>query len=47
MANLEAKIKAMFEAKTWESLIAVIEAIMEMVFGVVAEDEGLEYTPVA
>ena len=47
MANLEAKIKAMFEAKTWESLIAVIEAIMELVFGIVADDEDLEYTPVA
>ena len=45
MANLEAKIKAMFEAKTWESLIAVIEAIMEMVFGIVAEDEELDYKP--
>ena len=47
MANLEAKIKAMFEAKTWESLIAVIEAIMTTIFGVVAKDEDLNYTPVA
>ena len=45
MANLEARIKTMFELQNWESFIAVIEAIMEMVFGIVAEDEDLEYKP--
>ena len=47
MEAIKVAVEAMFEAKNWESLIAVIEAIMELAFGIVADDEDLDYTPVA
>ena len=46
MDAIKVAVEAMFEAKTWESLIAVIEAIMTTIFGVVAKDDDLDYTPV-
>lgn len=47
MDAIKLALEEMFAAKTWESLIAVIEAIMTTIFGVVAKDEDLNYTPVA
>lgn len=47
MEAIKVALENMFAAKTWESLIAVIEAIMTTIFGVVAKDEDLNYTPVA
>ncbi|MBQ1995021.1 MAG: hypothetical protein II237_02375 [Clostridia bacterium] len=47
MDAIKVALENMFAAKTWESLIAVIEAIMTTIFGVVAKDEDLNYTPVA
>ena len=47
MTAIKEALENMFAAKTWESLIAVIEAIMTTIFGVVAKDEDLNYTPVA
>lgn len=43
MDAIKAALEAMFAEKTWESLINVITAIVKTVFGVVAEDEGLNY----
>ena len=45
MDAIKVALEEMFAAKTWESLIAVIEAIMEMAFGIVAKDEDLDYKP--
>ena len=43
MVAIKEALETMFADQTWESLIAVIEAIMTTIFGVVAKDEGLEY----
>ena len=43
MDAIKLALEEMFAAQTWESLIAVIKAILTTIFGVVAEDEGLNY----
>lgn len=43
MDAIKAALETMFAEKTWESLIAVIEAIMKTVFGIVAKDQDLNY----
>ena len=40
MENIKAAAEAMFEAKTWESLIALINAILAEIFGFIANDQG-------
>lgn len=45
MEAIKAALETMFADQTWESLIAVIKAIMTTIFGVVAKDEDLDYTP--
>ena len=43
MDAIKTAVEAMFAEKTWESLIGVIKAIMVLAFGIVAEDEDLNY----
>lgn len=43
MDAIKTAVENMFAAKDWASLIDVITAIMKLVFGIVAEDEDLEY----
>ena len=47
MAEIKAAAEAMFEAKSWETFIALIEAVVEVIFGYVASEEEIDYTPVA
>lgn len=43
MDAIKAAAEAMFEAKTWESFIALITEIVKVVFGFVATEEELDY----
>ena len=45
MEAIKGALEKMFAKQTWESLIAVVKAIMVLAFGIVAEDEDLEYKP--
>ena len=40
MDAIKAAAEAMFEAKTWESLIALVNVVLETIFGFVAKEEG-------
>ena len=42
MENIKAAAEAMFEAKTWESLIALVNAVLKEIFGFVAKEQGWE-----
>ena len=42
MDAIKAAAEAMFAEKTWESLIALVNAVVAAIFGYVAEEEGIE-----
>ena len=43
MDAIKAAVENMIAVQDWASLIDVITAIMKLVFGIVAEDEDLNY----
>ena len=47
MEKVYAAASAMFKDQTIESFLALVEAFIEVIFGYVASEEGLDYTPVA
>ena len=43
MDAIKTAAEAMFEAKTWDSFIALITEIVKVIFGFVAKEEEFDY----